>query len=49
MFPLYKTLKKQNPNSYHVALNGINLPSGINLREEEVDYVARTLKRILKS
>ncbi len=48
MFPLYKSLEKQNPNAYHIALNGINLPSGVNLKEEEVDYICRTIRRVLK-
>lgn len=46
MFPMYK---KQNTSvSHHVGLNGINLPSGVNLKKEEVEYVALTLKELLK-
>jgi perosamine synthetase len=46
MFPMYK--KQDNPVSFHVGLNGINLPSGLNLKKEEVEYVALTLKELLK-
>ena len=46
MFPMYK--KQKNPVSYHIGLNGINLPSGVNLKKEEVEYVAKTLKELLK-
>lgn len=46
MFPMYK--KQNNPVAYYIGLNGINLPSGFNLRKEEVEYVAITLKELLK-
>ncbi len=48
MLPMYKTAVK-NPNAYSIALNGINLPSGVNLTEEEVDYICTTVKNILRS
>lgn len=47
MFPLYKSMAKENPVAYHVALNGINLPSGLMLSEEEVDYVSRMVREVL--
>ncbi len=40
--------KADNPVSYFVAENGINLPSGVNLTEEEVDYIAGNIRNILK-
>ncbi len=46
MFPLYK--EQKTPVAHHLAFNGINLPSGLNLTEKEVDYVARQVKEILK-
>lgn len=46
-FPLYKSMEKENPVAYHIALNGINLPSGILLTEKEVDYVARMVREVL--
>lgn len=45
MFPMYKEAK--TPIAHRVGVNGINLPSGILLKEEEVDYVASTIRRIL--
>jgi perosamine synthetase len=36
-----------NPISEHISLNGINLPSGHDRTEEEIDYVCETLKTIL--
>jgi perosamine synthetase len=45
MFPLYK--EANTPVAHKIALNGINLPSGLNLTEKEIDYVCRTLKDIL--
>lgn len=46
MLPIYKT-KVNNPVAYTIALNGINLPSGVNLTEEEVEYVAKLVRKIL--
>lgn len=46
MFPMYKNSKKVDTKiSYHLGLNGINLPSGLLLREEEVDYIASYVKK----
>ena len=47
MFSFYHS-KAKNPVAYEIQLNGINLPSGVNLREEEVDYVATTVRKILQ-
>lgn len=47
MSPFYKS-KAKNPVAYKIQLNGINLPSGVNLSEEEVDYVAKTVRKILR-
>ena len=48
-FGLYgKPLPKQHPVSYHLAHNGINLPSGVMLPEDTVDYIARTVRKILQ-
>lgn len=46
MLPIYKT-RVNNPVAYKVALSGINLPSGVQLKEKEVDYVAKTIRRVL--
>lgn len=46
MFPMHK--RQNNPVSLHIGLNGINLPSGVNLKKKEVEYIAKTLKELLK-
>jgi len=46
MFPMYK--EQNTPIAHHLAFNGINLPSGLRLKEEEVDYVCKVIKKILK-
>lgn len=51
MFPMYNVgagfSRPNTPVAHQVGLNGINLPSGLNLTEREVDYVARKVKKIL--
>lgn len=47
MLPMYKQ-KTKSDVAYHVGLNGINLPSGLMLTEEVVDYVAKQVVSILK-
>ncbi len=48
MLPMYAgKIKVNNPNAYYVSLNGINLPSGVMLTEEQVDYIARNVKELL--
>jgi len=46
-YPMFEN--RETPNAHHIAKNGINLPSGVLLREEEVDYVCRNLRSILKA
>lgn len=46
MLPMYKT-NVDNPVAYHVGLKGINLPSGVNLTKEEVDYISSQIVDIL--
>lgn len=48
MFPLYEgKVSVNNPVAYRVGLNGINLPSGVLLTEEIVDYVASNVRELL--
>ena len=48
MFPLYDgKVSVNNPMAYRVGLNGINLPSGVLLTEEIVDYVAHHVRELL--
>ena len=44
--PMFKT--KHNPNAEFFSKNGINLPSGHNLVEEEVEYICDIIKMVLK-
>lgn len=46
MFPMYK--EQNTPVAHHVGLNGINLPSGLNLTLNQVDFVCRKVRKILK-
>jgi perosamine synthetase len=51
--PAYKNLqqakeaKERNVNAYEISPYGVNLPSALNLKEEDVDYVCNALKSIL--
>ena len=39
--------RENNPNAYFVGSRGINLPSGHNLSEEEIDYVCGAIKQLV--
>tara|TARA_Y100000590_G_scaffold8025_1_gene10120 strand:+ start:9494 stop:10642 length:1149 start_codon:yes stop_codon:yes gene_type:complete len=41
--------KDKYPNSVLLSNNGFYLPSGLGIKNEEIDYVAKTLTKILKS
>lgn len=45
MFPMYK--EQDTPIAHHLGFNGINLPSGLNLTEKEVDYISSVIKEEL--
>lgn len=45
MFPLYKEVN--TPVTHHISLNGINLPSGLQLSKDDVTYVAKSVRDIL--
>lgn len=48
MFPMYKNSKRVNTKvSYGLGLNGINLPSGVKLTKEKVDYISAQVIDIL--
>lgn len=40
-------LRRQNPVSYRLGAHGINLPSGYNLQEDDVDYVCQAVQDLL--
>jgi perosamine synthetase len=45
--PMFETV--HNPNAEHLSQNGINLPSGHNLTEDDIDYICTVIKNILGS
>ena len=53
--PVFPTISKypmwysdcHNPNSVSISENSINLPSGHNLEEEQVDYICESIKKSL--
>jgi len=44
-FPMFKS--QSNPAAYHIGLRGINLPSGHNRTEEEIDYICHHIRDLL--
>ena len=48
-FPMFISAAKRNPVAYRVSANGINLPSGHNLTEADVDYVCASLTTVLSN
>ena len=47
-YPYWDRKQKQQPNSKFIADNAINLPSGVCLKREEVEYVCDTIIEIFK-
>lgn len=47
-FPMYKQ-KAKNPVSWHLAYNGINLPSGVKLKKGQVEYICAVIRKLLLS
>ena len=41
--------KDKYPNSEYLSLNGFYLPSGLGIKNHEIDYVIETLNKILKN
>lgn len=48
-FPMFEGIKVDNPVAYAIPLRGINLPSGHERTEEEIDYICAHIKDILGS
>jgi perosamine synthetase len=46
-FPMFRSMAAQNTVGYRVSRNGINLPSGHNLTEDDVDTVCKALLDVL--
>ena len=47
--PMYKKARLINPVSYEISTKELNLPSGYNLKEEEVEFICRNIQNILKT
>ena len=47
-YPYWNKKQKQQPNSKYIADRAINLPSGVCLTQEEVNYVCDQIINILK-
>ncbi len=46
--PMYKSKIKKNKVSYSLSLNSVNLPSGYNLRLNDIKRICKTIKTFLK-
>lgn len=46
-FPMFQSRAAENPNAYRVARQGINLPSGHNLIEDDIERVCTALKELM--
>ena len=42
------TNKEKYPNAEYLSLNGFYLPSGLGIKNYEIDYISETLNKILK-
>jgi perosamine synthetase len=47
-YPIWPTKSVPRPNALYVGENGINLPSGVCLSKEEIIYVCRQIREVLK-
>jgi dTDP-4-amino-4,6-dideoxygalactose transaminase/RimJ/RimL family protein N-acetyltransferase len=45
--PVFGDSAKDNPVAYSVAQRGVNLPSGHNLAEDDIDYICTNIKDVL--
>jgi len=46
-FPMFKDVSVKNPVAYHVPRRAINLPSGHNRTEEEIDYICAHIRDMI--
>jgi len=46
--PMFTSQSSQNPIAYNTAQKGINLPSGVLLEENDIDYICDIIHHILK-
>jgi len=43
------TSKEKYPNAEYLSSNGFYLPSGLGIKNYEIDYISKTLNKILKN
>ena len=43
------TKKEKYPNAEYLSHNGFYLPSGLGIKNHEIDYVSETLNKIFKN
>lgn len=48
-YPIWGKKYKENPNSKIISENAFNLPSGVNLKKEEIDYICESVISIVNS
>ena len=48
-YPIWKTVSSPQPVAYRVGKQALNLPSGVCLRKEHIQYVCNCIKKILKT
>lgn len=46
--PVYDKSDKINTVTYDISRRGLNLPSSVNLTENEIEYICTAIKTILK-
>lgn len=45
--PVFQATQKDNPVAYSIADRGLNLPSGHNLNEDDIDYICTQIREVL--
>lgn len=46
-YPIWGRTMEASPTAAHISANGLNLPSGVRLRREQVEYISRTIVDLL--
>jgi len=46
-YPIWEKKQEPSPIAKKIGENSINLPSGVCLKEEEIDYICRSIKEVL--
>jgi len=48
-YPIWRRRQEAQPNAVRIARQGLNLPSGVRIKREQVEYVAASIRSILES